>query len=117
MITLIILCLSLTAYSQVTTKAVKISTLVKMGKDLEKCEKVLKPELALKSHKIDALVIENLETFSELKLLRIENETNQERLKELNASILKATKTKKKNWVLPTLIGIAGFSGGVLIAK
>ena len=84
-----------------------------MGKDLEKCEKVLKPELQSKSIKLDGLIIENLEMFTELKLLRTENEINNERLRELNESLLKVEKSKKKNWIIPTLIGVVGFGVGV----
>ena len=83
-----------------------------MGKDLENCEKVLKPELIIKSQKLDNLVLENLGIFTELKLLRIENESNNERLQELNESLMQAEKKKKKNWLLPTLVGLFGFGIG-----
>jgi len=83
-----------------------------MGKDLENCEKVLKPELIIKSQKLDNLVLENLGIFTELKLLRIENESNNERLQELNKTLLQSEKKKKKNWLLPTLVGLVGFGIG-----
>ena len=86
----IILFLNLTVYCQVTTKEVKISTLIKMGKDLEKCEKVIKPELLIKSVKLDSLVVENLDIFNELKVLRADNQNNNDRLEELNKSLLEA---------------------------
>ncbi len=77
-----------------------------MGKDLEKCEKVIKPELAIKSKKLDSVIIANLEIFSELKILRTENKSYDTRLKELNNDLLKATKHKKSSWVIPGLGGV-----------
>lgn len=111
MITLIIVMLSWTAFSQATTKGVKVNTLKAMAKDLEKCHKVIVPELDLKSAKLDSLVIENLTIFTELKLLRTENKSYDKRLEELNQDLLKAEKTKKRSWVFPT----AAFVLGVLV--
>lgn len=83
-----------------------------MGKDLEKCEKVTKPELALKSRKLDSIIFQNLSTFTELKLLKIENKNFDKRLKELNQDLLKAEKQKKNGWIIP---GTAGVILGVII--
>jgi len=108
--------ISSTAYSQPTNKnkLVPVSVLKAMGKDLEKCNKVLKPELAATNKKLDSVVIANLGIFSELKVLRIENKSYDNRLKELNQDLLKATKKKKSSWVIPSLIGLsAGIFLGV----
>lgn len=80
-----------------------------MGKDLEKCEKVLKPELKIKSEKLDSLIVSNIFVFDELKSLRTENQINNDRLKELNESLLEAEKKKKNSYKAYVIVGILGF--------
>jgi len=108
----ITLFLSSIVYCQVTTKKVKISTLVKMGKELEKCQKVIKPELLLKSQKLDSLVVSNLLYFNELKVLKKDNKLNEAKLNKLNKDLEKADNKKKSSYKNYIIVGILGFIVG-----
>lgn len=100
-----ILFLGWTASSQVTTKEVKISTLVAMGKDLEKC-KLLQNAFDAKSANFDSLVKVNIKLFNDLERQQKERIEINNLLRELNEDYTKAVKQKKSGWIIPGMGGI-----------
>lgn len=96
--------MSWTAGSQVTTtKEVKVSTLVKIKKDLDKCKLVRVAYDSLQIANAD-LIKYNLDYLQRLKSEEVKREKLQQQLDDS----VKALRKKKKNWILPTSFGVFG---------
>lgn len=107
--------MSWTSFSQDTprTKAVKISVLKAIKKDLDKCDS-LKVAYDSKTLLFDNMVKRNLSLFDEIQKQQSKRELLQ---KQLDQSV-KALRKKKNNWLLPTAIGIVGgIVTGVIISN
>ena len=105
--------MNLTSFSQntTTTKRVKVSTLKKIKKDLDKCDST-RVAYKLQVRTLDILVESNLRFFEQIQQHQIQQEQLQ---KQIDDSV-KALRKKKNNWILPTSIGVvAGLVGGAII--
>lgn len=78
-----------------------------MAKDLEKCQLTQKA-FDLKSASFDSLTNIHIDLFSDLKTLHQERKILDEKLKNANAQLVKATKQKRTGWLVPGLTGVIG---------
>lgn len=96
--------MSWTSFCQdTTTKEVKVSTLKKIKRDLDKCDS-LRVAYNLQLNSFNDLINSNLEYFKKLQ----EEELKRKQLQEQLDDSVKALRRKKNNWLLPTSLGIVG---------
>lgn len=109
------LTMSFPSFSQDTTKIkVKKSTLIKIKKDLDKCDS-LRVAYDNQVNTLNDLVQLNLEYYN---MIEANVKIQQNLQLQLDQSVKALRKKKRGNWILPTTIGVVGgLVGGVIIAK
>lgn len=108
--------MSFSSFSQDTIKTikVKVSTLKEIKKEMDKCDS-LRVAYNKQVLNINNLIETNLSYFRTLQQKQARQIELQNQLYE---SVKALRKKKKGNWIVPTLIGLAGgLTGGVLLIK
>ena len=106
--------LSWTSFCQDTiTRPVKISTLKKIKKDLDKCDS-LRVAYDNQVSAFNILIKSNTEFLQQIQ----EDQKKRDILQKQLDDSVKALRKKKNNWLLPTGIGLGvGIVGGFIIAN
>lgn len=107
--TVLLLMMTLTGFSQSTSRLVKNTTLVKIMKEIEYCDS-LQVAYDDKTKQLDELIDTNLIVFNKLESERINRIKAQEQVDKLQKNILKESK-KNKNGIL---YGIGGIILGII---
>lgn len=107
--TVLLLMMTLVSFSQSTSRLVKNTTLVKIMKQIERCDS-LQVAYDSKSIELDKLVATNLSIFGKLETETLKRENTQKELNKLQKDILKESKKGNNGF----LYGIGGIIVGMI---